>query len=249
MIRGWVEKLARGRSFKRSLTVADSKWPIHVTPDAQLKYLKPGSTSFDHDLVQFAEQHVGNADTVWDIGANVGTFAVAAAAMAQQGSVLAVEADIWLAQLLHRTANEAAYGGRIEVLPVALSDQVGTARFLIAARGRASNALEQVGGHVTAGGVREIQTVPTLTLDILAAERGIPDLVKIDVEVAELAVLSGGQNLIQARKAKFYIELGLSTFSGITKIMTAGGYRGFDPVTLKPQEGPARNILFLPKTD
>lgn len=245
MIRGLAEKLARGRSFRRTIEVAGRKLPIHVTPDAQLKYLKPGGASFDHDLVQLAEQHVGAADQVWDIGSNVGTFAVAASAVATKGSVLAVEADIWLTQLLRRTANEAAHGGRIEVLPVALSDKAGTARFMIAERGRASNSLEQAGGRKPAGGVREVQTVPTLTLDMLAAERGIPDFMKIDVEGAELAVLSGGESILKAGNTKFYIEIGANQADEAMQFMTQRGYRAVDPVTLEPLERCAFNTLFV----
>lgn len=94
MLRTLAERIARGRSFRRNITVNGSRHSIYVSPDAQLKYLKPGG--FDHDLIEVAERHAKPGQAVWDIGANVGVFSVAAQAM--KCSVVAVEADIWLAK-------------------------------------------------------------------------------------------------------------------------------------------------------
>jgi FkbM family methyltransferase len=59
--------------------------------------------------------------TEWDIGANVGLFSFAAASLGAQ--VVAVEADIWLANLMQRSAllNKLP----VTVIPAAVSDQQG----------------------------------------------------------------------------------------------------------------------------
>ena len=167
MIRRLAERLARGRVLRRTIEVAGRRVPIHVSPDAQLKYLKPGARAFDADLLELAERRLAIDAVVWDVGANVGTFAVAAAVVAQHGRVFAIEADIWLAGLLRRTAAEPIFAGRIEVVPCAVAANAGVARFVIAARGRASNSLELSGGRSQMGGAREVVLVPTLPLDAL----------------------------------------------------------------------------------
>jgi predicted RNA methylase len=108
-LRRCVEKLSRGKRFKRYIYVSAARIPIFVSPDAQLKYLKSGASSFDQDLISIAEAFIGDESVVWDIGANVGVFTYAAASLAKRGSVVAVEADIWLADLLGRTKRLSDY--------------------------------------------------------------------------------------------------------------------------------------------
>jgi len=152
---------------------------IYVSPDSQLKYLKRGRGAFNAGLLAIAKDYIRPSQNVWDIGANVGVFTFAAASLigAGNGKVLAVEADIWLAWLINRSrAFNKARGFDITVLPSAISDHAGVATFRIAARGRASNALSLAAGSSMMGGVRELQTVPTLTLDLLL-QPGLPHLI------------------------------------------------------------------------
>jgi predicted RNA methylase len=103
-LRPVIEKCVRGLVLKRSICVQQKKVPLYVSPDAQLKYLKLGGQAFDQDLIRIAERFVHSDSIVWDVGANVGVFTFAAATLAQKGTVLAIEADIWLASLLRKTA-------------------------------------------------------------------------------------------------------------------------------------------------
>lgn len=226
-LRRLAERLARGRSLTRRISVGGQRVPLVVSPDAQLKYLKPGLEAFDLDLIAIAETCVRPGDTVWDVGANVGVFTVAAAVAAR--TVWAIEADIWLAGLLRRTAALPANADRdIHVLPTALSDKVGTASFDIAARGRASNALSASGGRSQMGGARDTVTVPTLTLDTLLDDKGPPDFIKIDVEGAEELVLAGGARVLQEARPLVYIEVGEDQRTAIAGLFAGYGYRPFD---------------------
>ena len=113
----------------------------------------------------------------------MGVFTFAASSVAHKGTVVSIEADIWLANILRKTAMFKEYSNNtICVLPVAISNDNSIASFMVAKRGRASNALEAAGGRSQMGGVREKQYVPTLTLDTLLKTFPPPDFVKIDVE-------------------------------------------------------------------
>src|SRR5262249_28462678 len=64
---------------------------------------------------------------------------------------------------------------------------------------RASNALK--GYDLTGtGSARETQIVPTVTLDWLMGQLPRPDVIKIDVEGAELEVLRGGRLMLLEMK-------------------------------------------------
>jgi FkbM family methyltransferase len=82
---------------------------------------------------------------VWDIGANVGLFSFAAAALGAQ--VLAVEADVWLASLIHRSTllNKLP----VTVLPAAVSDRDGISCLYFSDDGRSSNSLRGSGSAQT----------------------------------------------------------------------------------------------------
>ena len=82
----------------------EKKIPIFVSPDAQLKYLKPGIRAFDRDLIDISEKYLTSKSNVWDIGANVGIFTFAASSIANKGTIVSIEADVWLASILRKTA-------------------------------------------------------------------------------------------------------------------------------------------------
>ncbi|MDA9831714.1 FkbM family methyltransferase [Akkermansiaceae bacterium] len=209
MIRTLIERLARGKVFKRKINVAGKITPLYVSPDAQLKFLKFGCKAFDSDLVQTAERFLNENSNVWDVGANVGVFTFASASVAPQGTVVAIEADIWLASILRKSARLPSYReSDIRVISVAVSDNDGIAKFNVARRGRASNSLEEASGRSQAGGSREIQFVPTLKLDTLLSSMPKPDFIKIDVEGAELMVLKAATTIISEIRPVFYIEVG-----------------------------------------
>lgn len=226
MIRSVIERVFRNTVIKRRLPSTFGSIPLYVSPDAQLKYL---NVTFDDDLLRIVSAYVRNDSVVWDVGANVGVFTLAAAATAIEGQVIAIEPDIWLANLICKSlALNPDLGTRVRVLPAAFSDHNGAASFLIAKRGRASNALESAGGRSQMGGVREKAFVPTLTLDTLLDCCPAPTFIKIDVEGAELHVLMGGRRMLTEIRPMIYIEVEGSETQAVTALFVANNYALFD---------------------
>jgi FkbM family methyltransferase len=247
-IRTIIERLSRGKVLKRTITVSGKPIPIYVSPDAQLKYLKLGSNVFDNDLIQIAETFLVENSNVWDVGANVGVFTFSSAAVAAKGVIVAVEPDIWLASILRRTSRLDQYrNSDIRVVPVAISAADGTAKFVIANRGRASNALESAGGRSQMGGTREEQYVPTLRLDTLLSSMPRPDFIKIDVEGAELMVLEGASKIICEIRPVFYIEVGNNVSAKILSLFSNQNYIAVSPAGEVLKERCAPNTFFIPK--
>jgi hypothetical protein len=105
--RSFTERLFRNRAFRRRLPKSHGGRPIWVSPDARLRYLKPGAAGFDDELLGYVEKYISPRDVVPDIGGNVGEFAVAAAyRVGRDGAVLAAEPDPFLANLILRTSLE-----------------------------------------------------------------------------------------------------------------------------------------------
>jgi FkbM family methyltransferase len=182
--------------LRRRLPAPFATARIYVSSEGGLRYLARGMARVDPPLLRLAAETVRPGDTVWDIGANVGLFSFAAAVAAgPSGSVLAVEPDTMLAGLLRRSAAINSGQAPVNVLPAAVSDAVSIGRFHISRRNRSTNYLDGFGTSQT-GGIRATELVPTFTLDWLAAHFAAPDVIKIDVEQAEAAVLAGASRVL-----------------------------------------------------
>jgi FkbM family methyltransferase len=124
-------------------------------------------------------------DVVVDVGANIGAFAVWAAARSQ-GGLLAIEPHPANAECLRR--NLAANGARnFRVAECAVSDAPGSLPLALGASATTHRLLE-AGERVTGGDTLEVRVA---TLPELLAENGFPrvDFLKLDCEGAEGRIL------------------------------------------------------------
>jgi FkbM family methyltransferase len=140
----------------------------------------------------------------FDIGANVGFFSMLAARMVgEAGAVYAFEPVPANAAKIERNASLNGFS-HVHVLPVAISDEVGSRELLLA---------EHVGGSV----LRSAGTPPdlvgsmqaeTTTIDTIVQRASVrmPDVVKIDVEGAELQVLKGMRRVLEEKRPRLIIE-------------------------------------------
>lgn len=226
MLRRVVEKLSRNRVLRRRLPSAYGGQVLYVTPDALLRYWRHDLGKIDPMLLRFAAQYVTPGLHVWDVGANMGLFTFAAAYKAGSGgSVLALEPDVFLVTLLRRSAEAAPLeASTVRILPVAADVQTGVARFSIAARGRASNHLSGF-GRLEAGGARTEYDVPTVSLDSLLASFPMPNVLKIDVEGAELRVLQGAFRVLEQARPIVLLEMSVEANDEIQRLFADYVYR------------------------
>lgn len=238
--------LFRGRLIGRRLPREFGAPRVYLAPESQLKHLLPGRAGFDPELLAWAQRHVGAGDVVWDVGANCGVFAVAAAGLGAR--VLAVEPDPFLAHALLKTrvANPSL---QLDIATAAVSDRRGSAVLNIASGGRAANALSAFAGERTGFGSADAAViVPTLTLDDLL-EFSRPAFVKIDIEGAEVAALTGAARLLSEVRPTMVVEVecGHPSREEVFGILRSARYE------LRSAADPAReptattfNILALP---
>lgn len=233
-MRALAERATHRLVFKRRLPRSFGRVSIYVSTEGGLRYLFRRSEHFDPPLYAAALDHVTPGSTVWDVGANVGLFAFAAASAAgADGTVLAIEPDVYLATLLGRSAAGTNVScARVDVLAAAVADNVGLAEFVVARRSRSTNYLLGFGTTET-GGEREHHVVPTVTLDWLLKWLPPPDVVKIDVEGAERLVLAGAGRLLD-RQPVLLCEVAGENAPGVGALLRDAGYRIIDGYTRNP---------------
>ncbi len=229
-IRRLIEYLSRGRVLRRRLPQELGGATIFVTPDAALKLWGRDLRRFDPALLDAAAELVFPGAQVWDVGANVGLFAFAAAFLSgEKGHVRAIEPDPFLASLLHRSAaSQPAGRAAVEVTEAAATNTAGTVEFLIAERGRAANHLAAVEGSSQAGGVRTARRVTAVTLDGLLETGLAPDVLKIDVEGAELLALQGATRLLSEARPRLFCEVTAENAAAVGALFSSFDYDVFD---------------------
>lgn len=230
MIRTLVERLSRNVVVRRRMPARLGGDTVLVSPESALTYWRRDLDRSAKMLFDFAEEHVQPGHVVWDIGANVGMFTFASSYRAgASGKVVAVEADLFSAELLRKSASLASSErAPVVVLPVAVSDSLSIAEFQIANRGRSSNHLASSKGGSQTGGVRETVTVMTVTLDWLMDRLPPPDVLKIDVEGTETLVLAGGSTLISKARPVVLCEVSSREADACTSFFHSRGYRLYD---------------------
>jgi FkbM family methyltransferase len=228
----------RDRSIVRRLPKDFGSAPIYSSAAGGLKFLMRPIATADPILLATARALVRPGDTVWDIGANIGIFAVAAAALtgSKGGLVVAFEPDAALVQLLRRTAaRQPKASAEIRVVPAAVAASTGIRTFHIAVRARAANALDGYGGSQM-GGVRERQTVVAFSVEDCLRWLPAPSALKIDVEGAEAEILTNAGALLSSVRPLIACEVAPQNQATITAALLAARYRLFDA------EGLARGV-------
>jgi FkbM family methyltransferase len=221
-----MERATRALTFRRRLPAAFGRVPIVVSPAAGLRFLFRRMADVDPILLSQVREFIRQGQVVWDVGANVGLFSVAAAALAgPRGAVIAIEPDAWLVPLLRRSARlQADTSAPITVVPCGVAGATGLRTFCISRRSRSSNYLAEY-GHSQTGGEAERQTIVTLTLDDLLRWLPPPKIVKVDVEGAEMEVLSGAARLLEVHRPILLLEVGEQASEEVTAFLKTRAYR------------------------
>ena len=254
-VRRLAERLSRGVVLSRRLPREFSSLPIYVSPEAGLRYWRWNLGRVDPMLLRMVRELVTPGSVVWDIGANVGLFAFSAAALAgSSGSVLAVEPDLWLAQLLTRSSRHtkkvAGTAAPVTVLAAAVCETNGIGQLHIAERARSANHLVESQGSTQAGGPRAIQNTVTVSLDFLLDHFPAPSVLKIDVEGAEVGVLRGASKLLLTSRPVVWCEVHPENSKIVAEILQASGYQiyaaALDPDKRTPLQRASWDTLAVP---
>jgi FkbM family methyltransferase len=163
---------------------------------------------------------------VYDVGANMGLYGALAASMFAPAAVHSFEPAPASAQVAARIGRR--NGLAMTVHQMAVSDQVGTAALHLSPVSDASNSLVE-GFRVTDDRI----DVDTVTIDAMVERSGDhPDIIKIDVETHERAVLDGARVTIERDRPALIVEVlrrrGHDHGDEISEFFAGRGYRCFE---------------------
>jgi len=228
-VRTLVETSTRRWVYRRRMPSSFGGAAFYVSPSAGLKYLFKPMETVDRDLLHSVDRLVHPGDVVWDVGANIGLFTFAAAARCgAEGQVIAFEPDVWLVEILRRSsAIQPSKNARVKVVPIAIASDVSLRDSSIAKRARASNALATY-GRSQMGGIAEEQVVPAFNLDWLLSRLPAPNILKIDVEGAEVEALFNQPRLFQEARPVIICKVAGRNCNEITRIFNAANYVLYD---------------------
>jgi len=188
----------------------------------------------EHEL-SILHGFITSGSTVVDVGANIGTHTLAFSRWVGDGTVIAIEVQPALADILRRNCIQnarrnvdivnalcAQYPGSASVrINYMHEDNIGAISFADAGRrGWLAGLLDRIWTSRTAH-------VPAVKLDDICAKHDV-SLVKIDVEGMELDVLRGGQNTLSTCRPTLFFEQNDTTRLPDTyDHLAAAGYRMF----------------------
>ncbi|MEA3401719.1 MAG: FkbM family methyltransferase [Armatimonadota bacterium] len=180
-------------------------------------------------------QLIRPGDTVFDIGAHVGYYTLLASTAAEpEGTVVAFEPE---PQNVHFRRRHIRWNRRrnVQVEELALGERTATVRFQPQGSGT---------GHLAEDG--DI-TVRMTSLDDYAAATGCePDVMKIDVEGAEAALLEGAREVLATARPQMLLSThGPQVDERCRRLLDAAGY---DVQTLvETDAGGGSELLCLPR--
>lgn len=195
-----------------AIRVSASDVKFQIVPEGTIAFHIWSGMRFERAELEFILRVLQEGMTFFDIGANIGLFSLAAGEklLGQLSAVYAFEPCPSTFAILEKNLlkNELAM---VRAVRVALSDQNGQADLYVNAELKdALNSLQDPSHSDSEVVGREV--VQTITLDDFVARENIAnvDVMKVDVEGAELLVFRGGRKLLKRPDAPLILYEGYS---------------------------------------
>jgi FkbM family methyltransferase len=150
-------------------------------------------------MAELFQRAVSPGDVIVDVGAFLGYFALLGVNAASRGRAYAFEPDPRDFPWLSHNIEVNGLSDRVQALPTALSDRPGWVTFYLAQEDQTQSSVYPLTNHG-----RSVQ-VEAVTLDAFLGDT-LPDIVKIDVEGAELQALEGMTRSIQRGRPLLFVE-------------------------------------------
>jgi FkbM family methyltransferase len=228
--------------------------PVYVSLSKNLTFvLSRGTVGEERERQNFiAIVKKGGFRRFYDVGANIGLYGFMFRTIISNGVVTMFEPDEDNAELIQRTISSARLL-EVQLVQAAVSDCDGTLTFY-------KDDLSGATGSIHRGGQKDsfvsihhryeprAVSVRSVKLDEIADRNGDPDIIKIDVEGAELSVLHGSEKLIERSHPALFFECDENQ-AVIREFLSNRGYVCFDFSTMCITKELVHNNLALHVTE
>lgn len=238
------------------------KLPTVKLLDGKLTFVAPEllrAAPTEAHVLRWITQLLRPGDTFFDVGAHCGWMSlVACHRVGNAGKVVAFEPSPPHAKILqyNKAANRFV---QMEVVTGAVADSDGEfVPFYLVDQGNSFlNSLVAHTGQLPADYRRQKSTIQaqTISLDEFCKRQNLqPDLVKIDVEGAELLVLQGARSLLNVCRCKFIVAVHPTwlpqgqTTDNIFSLFSTQGYRLAASQSVKHDDTDFGDYVFVPNT-
>lgn len=198
----------------------------HIFPDFGLSHLYGG---WEPEVMRLLATLVKPGMVCYDIGANHGWHALLMARCAgPNGKVFAFEPVPGLLASAKKNRDLNGFSS-IELVPTAVASAKGRAEFSVGHQESAGHLLADGGDGTGLDDKGSKINVEVTTIDdFVSAGHPPPDLIKLDVEGAESAALSGARLTMADRRPRFLIELHTPEQDRLVgALLLESGYRAF----------------------
>lgn len=174
-----------------------------------------------------------------DVGANIGWFTLLAADHLQKaggGEVIAIEANPKVAMYLSSSVLASGLENIVRILPYAVSDRFDAVQMSTSEEGNVGGlSIGRITGEERS---RSHVVMPTIPLDVLLADLPRCDVIKMDIEGAELGAIRGFEKTLERLSPAIVMEINKdalkwvseTTITGMVSKMTSLGYKPYGPV-------------------
>lgn len=196
--------------------------------------------------LMFAVLKSRGIERFWDVGAHIGYYSWLVAATNPETHVVAFEPDPLNLAVMQASRR---YAPSVVIVEAAISRADGTSSFFADNISGATGSLES-DSSFNARNYHEMPveiTVATRSLDSLAAEHGIPDFLKIDIEGHESEALEGARDTL--RHGPLVLIEAFDRTSPALQLLERAGYQLLAAESLRPGAAPDGNYLAVPPGD
>lgn len=223
-----LRRLALSARWPSGRVVAQLAWgmPIEVEATENIGRAVLALGVYDLPVAEVLWRLTDPGEVAVDVGANVGSlFAVLVRRTGPSGQAWAFEAHPGLAERLRSNAARWRGWGDVHVVAEAVSSAPGTVSLVLPDGFESNRGLARVGA---APGGPGALTVPATTLDErFAAAPRAPDVLKVDVEGHEEAVIEGARTLLARGHPRDCVYEDHAHPSRVTRLLEASGFTVF----------------------
>ena len=190
-------------------------------------------------LLEYGHKFILPTDIIIDGGANQGIFSLAFASLSKKIKIFSVEPFKYCHKILKENLKINLFKN-VTIIPKVLSNTIASHQLDYSKSNVSASIVRDFGGEKTL-------TISSTTIDEIASKYKLQkiDLIKLDIEGAELAALKGGSRSIQKFIPKIVLECNNYEYKKIYKFLKKFKYTSY----LLTKDGFIKKINSIPKSE